>query len=197
MKSRIPMRTRRVSGAVCTDRNAPRRACAHDGAIRPTLSQYAEDFKQFLRWNDLELLKCARHWIPVWTPPAELCRMPEPAALHVIVSNFHDQLGPKRVPRKILPLAPAALSAWHPIARFRRCHFVFCPLFPGMVGKSIFAIGRQELSQLEPHLSGKTSANADVMQGARIVIKSEQERANRLGVLLVLSKAGNHAVAIP
>src|SRR5215472_2418255 len=54
---------------------------------------------QFLWWNDFELGIGAVVRLFVVSPPAELCRMTKAASLHVVVSDFHHQLGSQWFPR--------------------------------------------------------------------------------------------------
>ena len=52
----------------------------------------------------------------VGAPAPELRRVAEAAALHVVVGDLDHQLGPQRLPREILALAPAARRAGHAAA---------------------------------------------------------------------------------
>ncbi len=97
--------------------------------------------------------------------------MTKTAALHVIVSDFDDQLGPQRFPGKIFALAPAALAAWHPLSGFSRCRIVLGPLLPGVMGESILSIWRENFGEFEALFLRETRANADMLERAGIVDK--------------------------
>src|ERR1043166_1026318 len=58
----------------------------------------------------------------VRAPPAKLRGVAKAISLHVVVSDFDDQLGAQRLPRQILASAPAALRAGHalPVIAVRR-----------------------------------------------------------------------------
>ena len=115
----------------------------------------------------------------------------------MLVSDFDHQLGPQRLPRQILALAPAALATRHAMPGFTVCRSMLRPVLPGMSGERVLAIRREEFRELPALLLREARADADVLQRARIVEKAEQQRADRGALaLLVPSKAGNHAVAI-
>ena len=57
-----------------------------------------ENGRQLLGRNDLELSVGAIAWLLIFSPSAELCGMTEAVSLHVVVSDFHHQLGPERLP---------------------------------------------------------------------------------------------------
>jgi len=114
----------------------------------------------------------------------------------MLVSDFDHQFGPQRFPRQIFSLAPTALAARHalaglPLSRFR-------PLFPRVMGEGILAIGRQELKKFLALLVREACANADMLQGAGVVEKPEQQRADiRAVAFLVPSESRYDAIAIP
>jgi hypothetical protein len=53
-----------------------------------------ENFRQLLWWDHFQLLVSTIPRLLVRAPPSELRHVPETAALHVLVSNFHHQLRP-------------------------------------------------------------------------------------------------------
>src|SRR5882762_8830841 len=55
--------------------------------------------RQFLRRNHFELVVSAVAGFFVRSPSAKLRCMTEAVSLHVVVSDFHDELGPQRFPR--------------------------------------------------------------------------------------------------
>ena len=73
---------------------------------------------QLLRRNHFELSIRAVARLLVGAPPAKLRHVTEARALHVLVGDFDHQLGPQRLPRQILALAPAALAAGHAMPGF-------------------------------------------------------------------------------
>src|SRR5437762_3251328 len=85
---------------------------------------------------------------PFVGPPApKLRRVSKPAALHVVVRDFDDELRTKRFPREILALAPAAHRArstmWLAFARIS-----VRPCTPRVTLERILAIRREELDEL-------------------------------------------------
>ena len=125
-----------------------------------------------MRRNDLELSVGAIAWLLIFSPSAELCGMTESVALHVVVSDFHHQLGPERLPRQILSLTPAALAARHAADSFSG--FLFRPALPRMIGERVFAIGLKELCKLEPFFITEAGANAHMLQTAAVIEQSKQ-----------------------
>src|ERR1700730_10027491 len=95
------------------------------------------------------------------------------AALQVLVSDFGHQLGPQRLPRQALALAPAALPARHALSGLTACGAMLRPVLPRMMGKRVLPIRRQVFGELPALLLRKARANADVLQRARIVEKAE------------------------
>src|SRR5688572_22878142 len=131
---RTPMTIRRVSGARVLIR-------VIRGSENP-LAAGSENLGELLRWNDLELSVCAIVRLLVRAPSAKLRGVPEAAALHVVVCDFNHQLGTQRFPREILALAPAALSSRHALRDFAG------PMFPGVTGERIVAVGSKEFRKL-------------------------------------------------
>src|ERR1700749_1733834 len=63
--------------------------------------------------------------------------------------------------------------------------------------RSLQAVGREITRQLDAHLKWKAAADADMLQCARSVIKSQQQRSDGgLGDLAIPSEARHHAIAI-
>jgi hypothetical protein len=85
-----------------------------------------ENRHQLVWWNHFELLKRAGLGFLVDPPSAELGHVSKSIALHVFIGDLNYELGSQRFPRKIFPLAPAALSPGHsgfsaaPIGAVRR-----------------------------------------------------------------------------
>ena len=78
-------------------RVAPSRAEAKEAARR--LASRRKDLGDLLRGNDFELIERAIARSLVRPPAAKLRRVPKARALHVIVRDLHDELGPQRLPR--------------------------------------------------------------------------------------------------
>jgi hypothetical protein len=116
----------------------------------------------------------------------------------VLVGDFDHQLGPQRLPREVLALAPAALAARHALRALRHlARFRLRPMLPGVRGERVLAIGREIFRQLPALLFREAGAHADVLQRAGIVEEAEQQRADgRPLAFLVPAKTGDHAVAI-
>ena len=100
------MTIRRANGARRAKRS--KKALSAVSSSRPR-----EDLRQLLRRNHFELRVGAVARLLVGAPPAKLRHVAEARALHVLVSDLDHQLGPQRLPRQILALAPAALPARH------------------------------------------------------------------------------------
>src|SRR5262249_26531837 len=79
-------------------------------------SACSKDRLELLRRDHLELCVGARARVFVRSPAAELRRVSEARALHVVVADLGDELRAQRLPREVLPLAPAALAARHALA---------------------------------------------------------------------------------
>ena len=77
-----------------------------------------ENRGQFVRRNHFELGISAVARPLVRAPPSKMRHVPEAGALHVLISDFDHQLGPQRLPRQVLALAPAALAARHAMPGF-------------------------------------------------------------------------------
>jgi hypothetical protein len=73
----------------------------------------------------------------------------------------------------------------------------FGPISPRVLGERVLAIGSEKFHQLSPLHVGEAGANAYVLQRARVVEQTEQERADQILVaLLVPTKASHHAVTV-
>src|ERR1700746_3437467 len=99
-----------------------------------------ENRRQLLRRNHLKLRIRAVAGLLILAPSAELRRVAEPVSLHVVVSDFHHQLGAQRFPRQVLALAPAALPARHTFRRISRFAGLLCPMLPWMIVEGVFAV---------------------------------------------------------
>src|ERR1700758_3546799 len=63
-----------------------------------------------------------------------------------------------------------------------------------MVGESIFPVGREELHKLAPLFFRETGADPDVLERARVVIKTQQQGAYRsTRALLIPAETGDGA----
>ncbi len=81
--------------------------------LRPGLHLRPEDLLELVRSRDLELIVPAV-LRPLVRPPSQKDRrVPEPIPLQVVVFHLAHALDAHRLPRQILPGAPAALTAGH------------------------------------------------------------------------------------
>src|SRR5262245_60066213 len=128
----------------------------------------AEDFRQFVRRRDLELIVAAVGRLPVRPPPQKDRRMPEAAALEMVVLHLADTLDPQRLPRQILAGAPPALSAGHPRVNVTAD---IRPFPPRMVDERVLAQRRQLARERLPRLHRERGCDADVLQPAAIVVQ--------------------------
>ena len=101
--------------------------------------------------------------------------MTEAPALHMFVSDFHHQLRTQRFPRQIFALAPAALSARHPLTGFGVLCHILGPALPWVIGKRILAIRRKVIDELTTHAVREAPANADMLQRTRLIVKTKQQ----------------------
>ena len=111
-----------------------------------------------MRRYDLELRKGAIRWFLISSPATKLRGVTKTIALHVIVSNFNHELRSQRLPRQVLPRAPATLRTRNTMAKI-----VTRPLFPRMIRERVFTIRREKLNELKPLLIGKTRAHTNVL----------------------------------
>jgi len=121
-----------------------------------------------MRRNYLELSVRAVARFFVGAPSAKMRHVPEAGALHVLIGDFQHQFRAQRFPRQIFPLAPAALSSGHALAHFGAGE-CFRPLPPRMILERVFAIGRELFYKSAARIVGETCADADVLQGSRVV----------------------------
>ncbi len=110
------MTIRRVNGVAAGCEARCEEGCVRSYRLRPA----GENRHQLLRRNDFELGIGAVARLLVGAPSAKLRHVTEAAALHVLVGDFDHQLGPQRLPRQVLALAPAALAARHALLDLRR-----------------------------------------------------------------------------
>src|SRR5207249_5846772 len=156
-----------------------------------------ENHRQLFWRNDFELVIGAVAWLLVRAPPAKLRRVTEAVALHVVISDFDDQLGTERLPRQVLALAPAALAAGHALPGFTALWCMLGPIFPRVSGECVLAVWSEEFHQLAPLLFREARADSDMLQCAGVVEKAEQERADHCALtFFVPAKAGNDTVAL-
>src|SRR5262245_49987761 len=116
--------------------------------------------------------------------------MTETGSLHVIVCHFDYQFRSQRFPRQILSLAPSALASRHPAEN------VAGPLSPRMTVQCVFTIRRKEFHQLAPLGIREARADADMLQCARIVEQSEQQRPDGIAIPSMPSKPRDDAVTL-
>src|SRR5579864_3691899 len=107
-----------------------------------------ENRHQLLRGNDFQLCVGAVTRLLVRPPSSKVRQVAEAGALHMFVSDFDYQLGPQRLPRQVLALAPAALAARHAMPGFAGCGIMLRPALPGVIGESVLAIGREVFREL-------------------------------------------------
>src|ERR1700733_11675919 len=117
-----------------------------------------EDGLQFFRRNNFKLSECARGWLAIGAPPAEVSHMPEASALHVLVRNLNYQFWAEWLPGKILALAPSAFAAGH--AMFAVDFFGAFPILPWVIAQGILAVGREEIEEGAAGFPGKGWAEA-------------------------------------
>ena len=101
--------------------------------------------------------------------------MTEAGALHVLVSNFHHQLGSQWLPGQVLALAPAALAAWHTFDAFIGRTFFIRPRLPRVSIERVFTVGVQKFCQFPALLGAKAGTNPNVLQRTSIVKEAEQQ----------------------
>src|SRR5215469_4084861 len=117
----------------------------------------------------LELSIGARFGRSVRPPAKQVGRVAEPGALQVVVADFHHPLDPDRLPGKVLLVVPAARSAGHSLlalAGHRR------PLLPGVVVQRVLPQRRDLCLELLPLRGSEARADADVVQGAVLVVQA-------------------------
>src|SRR5437870_2711 len=114
-KRRTLMPIRRVSGAC----HALRIKRALRTRTPENSAAAGKDRHQLLRRNHFELGIRAVARLLIGAPPSKVRKVAEAGALHVFVGDFDHQLGPQRLPRQVLALAPAALATRHAMAGFR------------------------------------------------------------------------------
>src|SRR5262249_39494532 len=102
--------------------------------LRRGLRLRGENLLQGEGARDLELIVAAIGGILVGPPAQEGGAVAEAVAFHVVVLHFTHPLDPQRLPRQVLPLAPAALASGHPAGGLR-----LGPAAPGMLVERILA----------------------------------------------------------
>src|SRR5262249_39690679 len=136
----------------------------------------AEHVVELVRRRDLELVVPAVGRLLVGTPTLKDSGVTEARSLHVVVLHLADALDAKRLPRQILAGAPAALAAGHAcdlsvdLAR---------PLLPGMIVERVLAQRRELYGEIPAHGHRERRGDADVLQMPPLVIESQQQRADR------------------
>src|SRR5438876_8699785 len=119
----------------------------------------AEHLLELERGRDLELIVPAVLRALVGSPALEHGRVTESIALHVVVLHLAHALDAQRLPRQILPRAPAALTARH--AHHLRAS-EFGPLPPGMPLERARTQRRELRRELPPHCHRERRGDADV-----------------------------------
>src|SRR5207237_9629421 len=76
----------------------------------------AEDRRQLLGHDDLELRVGARARLTLGAPAAEVGRVAEARSLKVVEGHLDDELGPQRLPCEVAAGVPAAGGAGHALA---------------------------------------------------------------------------------
>ena len=121
------MTIRRANGATMHAAKKTAQDRPSQDAQRPA----GENRHQLLRRHHFELGIGAVARLLVGAPPAKLRHVPEAGALHVLVGDFDHQLGPQRLPRQVLALAPAALASRHAMPGFTAADPCSAQLFQG------------------------------------------------------------------
>src|SRR5439155_4313940 len=136
--------------------------------LRPRAARVAraEDPLQLVGGGHLELVVAAVARPLVRAPAHELRGVPEAGALHVVVRDLADTLGPERLPAQVLAPIPAAARPRHALARRRRLGLRVGPVAPGMTLERVRAQGRQLGDELLADGVVERGGDADVVQGA-------------------------------
>src|SRR4029078_3758278 len=101
-----------------------------------------------------------------------------------------------RLPRQILVGAPAPRGACFPLRAVAQ-RLPLGPRLPWVRFDRVLAEGREKRHELLALRRRKARAHADVLEVSRIIIETEEQRADRrLVAVLVPAKAGDDAVAI-
>src|ERR1700685_2811582 len=119
-----------------------------------------------MRRNHFELGVCTFARRLVGAPSSKMRHVPEACALHVLIGDFDHQLGPQRLPRKVLTLAPTALATRSTLRSFAVCGKMLRPMLPGMIRQRVLTIRREELDQFPALLVREAGAHADMLQCA-------------------------------
>ena len=120
--------------------------------------------------------------------------MAEAGPLHMVVAHLGDELGAQRLPRQILPLAPTALRSRPALSGFGLVDER--PFTPRMPFERVDSIRRQKLDQLAALDVGEAGRDADMLQGAGVVMETEEQRADRDALVpLVPAESGDDAIA--
>src|SRR4030095_7134995 len=99
--------------------------------------------------------------------------MTEAVALHVVVSDFDYEFGTQRLPGQGLALAPAALGARPAVVLL--AGRVLSHILSRLSGGRSLAVRGEKFCQLASLLVGEARADADMLQRAGVVEKTEQE----------------------
>src|SRR5215831_4606500 len=99
--------------------------------------------------------------------------MPKAISLHVVICDLNHKLWPQWFPRQIFALAPAALTARHPLHSV--LSHTFCPMSPGMSLERVVSIWIEKLYKFFSLGSAEACADADMLQGSRIIVKAEKQ----------------------
>src|SRR5262249_54158660 len=99
----------------------------------------------------------------VGTPPEELRSVPEARALHVIVGDLADALGPKRLPAQILAAIPPAGGAGQPLTGGTGFFLRFGPVAPRMPVERGLSERLQLVDQLLSRGIGERCRDTDVV----------------------------------
>ncbi len=147
---------------------------------------------EFLGRDDFELGVGAGGGGFVGAPAAEVSEVAEAVALHVLVSDFDDEFGAECLPGEVFAAGPAGFGAGHAGAGV-----VSGPTGPRVVSERGDAVGFEEGDEFFALGGGEAAAGADVLEGAGVVVETEEEGADGSAVaVFVPAEAGDDAVAV-
>src|SRR5581483_1270655 len=179
-------RTTRSSAA--SRRGCSPRSAAPNPALRPP--PRPENALQLVGRRDLELVVAALARRLVGAPAHEDRGVAEALALHVVVLHLAHALEAQRLPREVLPGAPAALRAGHAL----RCVLGVRPILPRMVLQRAAPQWLELLRESAARPRVERGRDADVVQHAALVVQAEEQRPDDPFAELVPAETADHAL---